>query len=75
MWRKDFSVFLSLIELLGPSVLTVEKSKHKFLFTTFLFKKTSVVVVGLSRQIGHTKAKVVYQPFRAIFIEVQTTFV
>ena len=24
--------------------------------------------------LGHTKAKVVYQPFRAIFIEVQTTF-
>ena len=51
MWRKDFSVFLSLFNLLGPSVLTVEKSKQKFLLTTFLFKKTSIVVVRLSRQI------------------------
>ena len=56
MLRKDFSLFLLLFEFLewviiGLSVFTVEKSEHKFLFTTFLFKKTSVVVVGLSREI------------------------
>ena len=62
-------------------MLTVERPEHKLLFTSFLFKKASVVVVGISRQIvsyvslSHTKAKNVYRPFRDIFIKVQTTFV
>ena len=38
-------------------MLTVEKSKHKFLFTAFLFKKTSVAVIGLSRQIVSNNIK------------------
>ena len=32
-------------------MLTIEKSEHKFLFTAFLFKKTFLLVLGLSRQI------------------------
>ena len=32
-------------------MLTVEDSEHKFLFTAFLFKKSFVDVVSLSRQI------------------------
>ena len=60
-------------------MLTAEKSEHKFLFTTFYKKNfcccSRPIQTDCFISLDHTKAKVVYQPFRAIFIKVQTTFV